>query len=370
MKAPELQARPVEPVAPNVWTTASRARSLLLDRKPGPSSAEPTPLLQSLSAREQALVLRHGQPPRALSRHDAVQPRVAARGHLSDRDRPHPRVLYGALGREITLAYWYPGNFVGGPEVFGARPPQWSGMAASECERGAPARQGAARAGTEIPTLAIGVIEGLSFKGKCYSALAQMLGTRSITERLAHLLLHLADALWRRGRRHRDRRDFTHADLAHMVGATRQWVTISLKRLQDQGVVTRANRRSWSGGPRCSRRCAGRDSLTCLQSNCAAQLADCRNFRATSYSSATNRPRCSNGVCIIATRSPKIMPGSDSARCMTTRGAMASAIGPDARSLSLAMPAGWPRRGRARRPRHHRHRHPGHDHQHRDDRAS
>ena len=29
----------------------------------------------------------------------------------------------------------------------------------------------------------------------------------------------------------------THADIAHMVGATRQWVTISLKRLQDQGVL-------------------------------------------------------------------------------------------------------------------------------------
>jgi CRP-like cAMP-binding protein len=31
---------------------------------------------------------------------------------------------------------------------------------------------------------------------------------------------------------------FTHADLAHMVGATRQWVTISLKRMQDKGIVT------------------------------------------------------------------------------------------------------------------------------------
>ena len=42
-----------------------------------------------------------------------------------------------------------------------------------------------------IPALAIGIIEGLSFKGQCYSALAQMLGTRSPTERLAQLLLHL-----------------------------------------------------------------------------------------------------------------------------------------------------------------------------------
>jgi CRP-like cAMP-binding protein len=30
---------------------------------------------------------------------------------------------------------------------------------------------------------------------------------------------------------------FTHADLAHMVGATRQWVTISLKRLHDKDVL-------------------------------------------------------------------------------------------------------------------------------------
>jgi CRP/FNR family transcriptional regulator, cyclic AMP receptor protein len=95
-----------------------------------------------------------------------------------------------------------------------------------------------------VPNLAIGLIEGLTFKGKCYSALAQMLGTRSVTERLAHLLLHLADIY---GVRDPDGimigAAFTHADLAHMVGATRQWVTISLKRLQEQGVVvTRKSR--------------------------------------------------------------------------------------------------------------------------------
>jgi CRP-like cAMP-binding protein len=89
-----------------------------------------------------------------------------------------------------------------------------------------------------IPALGIGLIEGLAFKGKCYSAMAQMLGTRSVTERLAHLLLHLVDAY---GIREADGiligAGFTHADLAHMVGATRQWVTMSLKRFQEQGVV-------------------------------------------------------------------------------------------------------------------------------------
>jgi CRP-like cAMP-binding protein len=65
-----------------------------------------------------------------------------------------------------------------------------------------------------------------------------MLGTRSITERLAHLLLHLTELYGV------DDPEgiligaaFTHADLAHMVGATRQWVTISLKRLQDRDIV-------------------------------------------------------------------------------------------------------------------------------------
>jgi len=65
-----------------------------------------------------------------------------------------------------------------------------------------------------------------------------MLGTRSITERLAHLLLHLMDLY---GVKEQDGiligAAFTHADLAHMVGATRQWVTISLKRLHEKNVL-------------------------------------------------------------------------------------------------------------------------------------
>jgi hypothetical protein len=95
---------------------------------------------------------------------------------------------------------------------------------------------------TQIRASPSGLIEGLSFQGKCYSALAQMLGTRSVTERLAHLLLHLADAY---GVRTEEGivigSVLTHADIAHMVGAAlTQWVTISLKRLHDQGILTSA----------------------------------------------------------------------------------------------------------------------------------
>jgi CRP/FNR family transcriptional regulator, cyclic AMP receptor protein len=35
----------------------------------------------------------------------------------------------------------------------------------------------------EIPDLALQLLDALSFKARCYSSLAQMLGTRSLSER-------------------------------------------------------------------------------------------------------------------------------------------------------------------------------------------
>lgn len=149
------------------------------------------------------------------------------------------RVYYTApSGREITLAIWHAGNFVGGPEVFGGGLHIWSGVAASNISvvhfSGSVLRSLVLK----IPAFAIAIIEALSFKGACYSAMAQMLGTRSVTQRLAYLLLHLADLY---GVPDEDgtliASKFTHEDIAHLVGATRQWVTISLRRLADQGVV-------------------------------------------------------------------------------------------------------------------------------------
>lgn len=218
-------------------TLPPHANALLLSENEHRPS-RPRPLLEGLSERELALVMNHGRR------------RVLYRGAtLFSQDTPNDgiwivetgriRVFYTApSGREITLAYWHPGNFVGGPEVFGNAVHSWSGMAASNSTVLHLPGKALQKLVTQVPSLALGVIEGLSFKGKCYSALAQMLGTRSITERLAHLLLHLADLY---GVREGDdiiiAATFTHADLAHMVGATRQWITISLKRLAEQDAV-------------------------------------------------------------------------------------------------------------------------------------
>ena len=91
---------------------------------------------------------------------------------------------------------------------------------------------------TALPGLAAGLVEGLVFKGKCYSALLQMLGTRSVLQRLAQLLLTLCELDGREaaGEILIDR-SLTHEELANMVGATRQWVTASIDRFQKQSLL-------------------------------------------------------------------------------------------------------------------------------------
>ena len=177
--------------------------------------------------------------------------RIVARKHASifRQGEPHKgiylllsggvRVFYVApSGREITRAYWFAGNFIGGPDVFGTAPNMWSAVATRDtsmifissptlrtlCER--------------MPNLAIGLIEAMAFKGRSYSAIAQMLGTRSANERMVQVLLLLAEMHGTEGE-HGINIDVpvTHEEIAHMVGTTRQWVTAGLKRLQEDGLV-------------------------------------------------------------------------------------------------------------------------------------
>jgi CRP/FNR family transcriptional regulator, cyclic AMP receptor protein len=212
-------------------------RSLLLSESFRTIGGAPS-LFDALSPSERETLVRCGRR-RVLYRRQKLFSQGARNDGIFLIETGRIRVYYTAPSqREITLAYWHPGNFVGGPEVFGEGVHQWSGVATSNSSVvHLPGRE-LRRLVVEMPNLAVGLIEGLTFKGKCYSALAQMLGTRSITERLAHLLLHLADLY---GVKDPDGiligAAFTHADLAHMVGATRQWVTISLKRLHEKKVL-------------------------------------------------------------------------------------------------------------------------------------
>jgi CRP-like cAMP-binding protein len=222
---------------PSAENPGKSSRALLLTESPR-SLGGPPSLLENLSADEREIVLRQGRR-RVFYRGQTLFNQGARHDGIYLIETGRIRVFYIAPSqREITLAYWLPGHFVGGPEIFGGGVHQWSGVASSNSSVVHLPGKNLRQLVVEVPRLAIGLIEGLTFKGKCYSALAQMLGTRSVTERLAQLLLHLVELYGVE-----DPKGiligaaFTHADLAHMVGATRQWVTISLKRLQDKDVV-------------------------------------------------------------------------------------------------------------------------------------
>lgn len=150
------------------------------------------------------------------------------------------RVFYSApSGREITLAYWTPGHFIGGPGMTGGGTHVWSGVALDDCR--ILSLSGSTLLGliTQVPNFALCLIEGLAAKGRCYSAMAQMLGTRSVIERLAQFLLNLGDLYGvADGRAIVVSRKITHDQIAAMVGSTRQWVTMMLKRFHNEGVAT------------------------------------------------------------------------------------------------------------------------------------
>lgn len=141
-------------------------------------------------------------------------------------------------GREVTLAYWLAGNFVGGPDIFGGSPHVWCSSAMQRSETIFLPGPGLRKLALESAPIAVALLDALGFKARCYSAMAQMLGTRSATERLERLLIFLATAYGLKG----DdgimiAASFNHADLAALIGSTRQWVTTQFARLQRRGVL-------------------------------------------------------------------------------------------------------------------------------------
>lgn len=154
--------------------------------------------------------------------------------------RGQVRVYYTApSGREITLAYWTPGHFIGGPEISGGGIHMWSGIAIETCEIAALSGPALEKLLTGMPRFALALIDGLVAKGKCYSSMAQILGTRSVIERLAQFLLTLSEL---HGTADGDtiviNRKITHDQIAAMVGSTRQWVTMMLKRFQNRRIIS------------------------------------------------------------------------------------------------------------------------------------
>src|SRR5207237_6457102 len=102
------------------------------------------------------------------------------------------RTFYvSATGKEITLAYWSNGDIIGGPYFFDdARKNIWSAHAVEDSVLlaidGAKLKELAMR----MPSLALFLIDSLSFKLNWVSLVLQALGTEFVHGRLATLLVH------------------------------------------------------------------------------------------------------------------------------------------------------------------------------------
>jgi CRP/FNR family cyclic AMP-dependent transcriptional regulator len=195
-------------------------------------------LLDRLTPQERENVIRQCTPKLA-KRHSTVFRQGEAQKGIYLILSGGVRVFYAApSGREITRAYWFAGNFIGGPDVFAQTRNMWSAVAIRDTSLlllpSATLRSLCAR----MPNLAIGLIEAMVFKGRCYAAMAQMLGTRTVGERMTRVLLMLAEMY---GVKTEEgvaiSVPITHEEISHMVGATRQWVTVGLKRLQSDGII-------------------------------------------------------------------------------------------------------------------------------------
>jgi CRP/FNR family transcriptional regulator, cyclic AMP receptor protein len=202
-------------------------------------------ILGSLTEAERATVLRRGKQMKFVrgqtlfaqgERHQGVF--IVESGLI--------RTFYASpSGREITLAYWKPGNIVGTPTVLGAGTYMWSGVAAEDTTVIAFQGSDLHSLMRKIPSLAIGMVEALEFKGKCLSSLVQMLGTRDVSERLVMLLSNLGETHGARDKAGVSiGSPFTHEVFAQMVGASRQWVTITLDRFQREGMIRVGRRKT------------------------------------------------------------------------------------------------------------------------------
>lgn len=194
--------------------------------------------LDRLSPRQRARVESAGRR-RVVKRGDSVFMQGEYHDGIFIIQRGAVRVFYAApSGREITLAYWTAGHFIGGPEIAGGGVHMWSGTAIEDCEIKALSGAATERLLAEMPEFALALIDGLIAKGKCYSSMAQMLGTRSVIERLAQYLLNLS-ALHgaQEGSAVVIKRKLTHDQIAAMIGSTRQWVTIMLKRFKAERIL-------------------------------------------------------------------------------------------------------------------------------------
>ncbi|WP_349630385.1 Crp/Fnr family transcriptional regulator [Bradyrhizobium canariense] len=144
----------------------------------------------------------------------------------------------GTQGRELMLSTWEAGDFVGAPYILGDHRHSWSARALGRVEALHLDQDAVRRLIAQSPSFAVALIECLGFKGETYSMLAQTLAGQKAAERLVLLLVKLCENAAQDESGPISLGRITQANLARMIGATRQSISLILSRLQDDGIIS------------------------------------------------------------------------------------------------------------------------------------
>jgi CRP/FNR family transcriptional regulator, cyclic AMP receptor protein len=140
--------------------------------------------------------------------------------------------------RELMLSSWEAGDFVGAPYILGDHHHNWSARAIGRVEALHLDQDAIRRLIALSPSFAIALVECLGFKGETYSTLAQTLAGQKAAERLVVLLVKLCENAPQDATGRVSLGRITQANLARMIGATRQSVSLILTRLCDEGTIS------------------------------------------------------------------------------------------------------------------------------------
>lgn len=136
------------------------------------------------------------------------------------------------MGKAMTMAHWSEGDMVGGPDFFAKSTHIWSAAAIKDSVVLVIGGRELDYLVNRFPDLAQYIIRTLTFKMQWLSELLQLTCTESVTDRLAHLLVRLGQMYGTRTEKGvAIPQDFSQEELANMVGASRQWVNLTLNRL-------------------------------------------------------------------------------------------------------------------------------------------
>ncbi len=141
-------------------------------------------------------------------------------------------------GREVTLGYWSAGDLVGGPDIFGGNRHVWSAVANQPSQAFAITGTALRAFASQHPSLSNWLVDALGFKLRWLSVLFQIQGTDRVEDRLAKLLLLLAEHFGEpQGQGVLISTKISQSDLGSMIGASRQWTNRALRLFHEKGLL-------------------------------------------------------------------------------------------------------------------------------------